>query len=66
MEPILVDAEAAGDLLGVSRSTIYELLQAGELRDATVKVGRSRRFLVSELRAYAEGLHVARLEPADQ
>ncbi len=52
--PLLVDAEGAARILGCSRSTIFMLRQQGLLRG--VKLGRARRFPVSELRALVERL----------
>lgn len=47
-----VTPEEAGQSLGIARSTIYELLNAGEL--AGFKIGRQRRIPVSSLEAYVE------------
>jgi len=57
--PLLVDAEGAARFLGCSRSTIYALLEKGELRG--VKIGRARRFSISELKDLVE-----RLQDADR
>ncbi len=56
-EPLLVDAEGAARYLACSRSTIYELIERGELRG--VKIGRARRFPFSELQALVERLQTA-------
>jgi len=53
-QPLLLDAERAADMLGCSRSTIYKLLTSGDLRG--IKVGRSRRFTITELAAYVSRL----------
>lgn len=39
IEPLCVRISAAVKLTGIGRSTLYELIQAGELE--TVKIGRS-------------------------
>lgn len=57
MEKLLLTPEEAAELLGVGRSTVYDLLRLGLL--PSVKIGRSRRVRVSSLRDY-----VATLEPA--
>jgi excisionase family DNA binding protein len=49
----MVTVEAARQFLGVSRSTIYALMDAGQL--AYVKFGRSRRVPRRALRAFASG-----------
>lgn len=55
MEPLLVPVwPDAGRALGLSRSTVYELISRGEL--ASVKVGRRRLVPVTELRAFTERL----------
>lgn len=55
MEPALMDAVDAGRYLHISRSKVYGLIQAGELRG--VKVGRRRLFSRGELDRF-----IARLE----
>lgn len=40
-EPLTMTIEAAGLLLGVGRSTAYELVKAGEL--SAIKIRRTRR-----------------------
>lgn len=39
-------------LIGISRSKLYELIEAGDIQ--TAKVGASRLVLVSSLRAFVE------------
>lgn len=39
-------------MIGISRSKLYELIEAGEIQ--TAKVGASRLILVSSLRAFVE------------
>lgn len=50
MERLLVRPTEAAELLGVSRSKIYELLASGEL--PSVKIGKSIRVPVEELRQW--------------
>jgi excisionase family DNA binding protein len=45
--PILLDLEPAADELGVSRSTLYRLLNDGSVR--SVKIGRRRLIERDEL-----------------
>ncbi|MGI9053931.1 MAG: helix-turn-helix domain-containing protein [Ilumatobacteraceae bacterium] len=54
LAPLLVTVEQAGEILGLSRTTIYELINRGELQ--AVHVGRSLRFPVSELERFVETL----------
>jgi excisionase family DNA binding protein len=51
---LLYTPSEAADLLGVSRSTLYELLRAGTL--ASVRIGRSRRIPATALTAYVDQL----------
>lgn len=51
-EPLLVRVEEAARLLSLSRSTIYEMLDAGEL--PSVRRGAARRIPVAALRAWVE------------
>jgi len=53
-QPLLVDAEGAAHYLSCSRSTVYALIDRGELKG--VKIGRARRFALSELTALVERL----------
>lgn len=39
-------------MIGISRSKLYELIEAGEIQ--TAKVGASRLIIVSSLRAFVE------------
>ena len=55
--------EQAAQLLGVSRTTIYELLRSGELR--SLRIGRSRRVTpraIEEFVSRREGAGVVRPE----
>lgn len=47
--PLAVRPEMAARMIGVSRSTIYELLDEGLLE--SIKIGRARLILVASLRA---------------
>jgi excisionase family DNA binding protein len=44
----------AGELIGLGRSTIYKLMEAGDL--ASVHVGKARRIPLDEAHAYVERL----------
>lgn len=50
VEPLLVRVEEAARILSLSRSTIYELMDAGEL--PSVRHGAARRIPVAALRAW--------------
>lgn len=54
MEKLLVSPEEAAELLGVARSTIYDLMRLRLL--PSVKVGRYRRVPVSKLREFVDHL----------
>jgi excisionase family DNA binding protein len=56
---LLVTLEEAARRLSIGRTSVYALVAAGEL--GSVRVGRSRRIRVSDLRAYVGGL--TRAEP---
>jgi len=53
IEPLAVRIAMAVRLTGISRSRIYELIEAGDLR--TVKVGRSTLIPYSSLKALVGG-----------
>lgn len=53
----LYTAEEAASVLGKSRTFIYDEINAGRLR--SVKVGRSRRIVASDLSDYIRGRHSA-------
>ena len=48
LEPLAVSAAEAGRLIGVDRSTIYRLIERGEIR--TCRLGGRRLIEVDELR----------------
>jgi len=50
IEPLLVRVEEAARMLSLSRSTIYEMLDAGEL--VSVRRGSARRVPVAALREW--------------
>ena len=52
--PLLLTVQQAAEMLGIGRSTLYELLGAGELQ--SVKLGGSRRIPFSAVREYVERL----------
>jgi excisionase family DNA binding protein len=52
LEPLLVRVEEAARLLSLSRSTIYEMLDRGEL--PSVRCGAARRIPLAALRAWVE------------
>ncbi len=52
----LLDADEAGAVLGVSRTTVYQEMAAGRLQ--SIKVGRLRRIPSSAIARYiADGAH---------
>ncbi|WP_260482373.1 helix-turn-helix domain-containing protein [Sphingomicrobium flavum] len=51
MEKLLVSVGEAMQMLGVGRNTLYDLLNAGEIRSRMV--GRRRLIEVTSLREYA-------------
>jgi hypothetical protein len=53
VEPFLVNEKTASTMLGVSPRTIWELERKDELR--VKRIGRRKLYLVSSLKAYAEG-----------
>lgn len=52
VEPLLVRVEEAARLLCLSRSTIYEMLESGEI--PSVRRGAARRIPLAALRAWVE------------
>lgn len=56
--PLLLTVVEAARLLGVGRSTAYELLASGELE--SVHIGRSRRIPVAAVESYVDGLRAVR------
>lgn len=54
MEKLLLSPEEVGDLLGVGRSTVYDLMRLRVL--PSVKIGRARRIPTSSLKEYVDRL----------
>jgi excisionase family DNA binding protein len=57
MERLLVSVEEAAELLGIGRSTLYDLLRVDAV--ASVHIGRSRRIPVDALQEYIRQLQAA-------
>lgn len=60
---LLVTVEEGARMLGIGRSTMFELIATGRLR--TVKIGRCRRVSVTALRAFVDDLEQATGPTAD-
>ena len=58
-DPILVSIKIATDILGQSRTTIYELIAAEKVK--AVKSGRSTLIVYESLKQYAAGLQPAEI-----
>ncbi|KLL10166.1 MULTISPECIES: helix-turn-helix domain-containing protein [Protofrankia] len=54
MNKLLLTPTEAADLLGVSRTTVYELLNAEQIE--SVRIGRARRIPRAALVAYVDRL----------
>ncbi len=54
MEKLLLTAEEAAEVLGVSRTKVFELMHSRALR--SVKIGGSRRIPAAALREYVQRL----------
>jgi hypothetical protein len=52
MEPLAVPPEAAGQLLGIRPSKVYELMREGEVQ--SFQCGSARRVVVQSVRDYIE------------
>ena len=61
---LLLNPEEAAEILGMSRSSIYKLIAAGEIQ--SVKIGRSRRILTSALEKFVESLPVDEIRMEEQ
>lgn len=58
LRPLLVDAKQAARLLGIGRTTLYELIHTGAI--SPLHIGRCVRFAVTDLEAFvANGCVVA-------
>lgn len=58
---LLLDVDEARELLGVGRSTLYELLATGSIE--SVKIGRARRVPVDAIQDYVARLRSEAREP---
>lgn len=54
MEKMLLTPEEVAEMLGIGRSTVYNLIGEHLLR--SFKIGRSRRVLVSDVQEYVDNL----------
>jgi excisionase family DNA binding protein len=52
IEPLLLEVRDAAQVLGIGRSTLYELIAAGEIE--VVHIGRSARVPVVALQAFVD------------
>jgi excisionase family DNA binding protein len=51
---LLLRPEEVAQVLGIGRTTVFELMRSGELR--SVKIGVSRRVLMESVTTYVAGL----------
>ena len=58
---LLLSVEEAADLLGVSRTTVYDLLRTRTL--GSVRIGRCRRISLDALQEYVERLPFQTVDP---
>ncbi len=58
---LLLSVEEAADLLGVSRTTVYDLLRTRTL--GSVRIGRCRRISLDALQEYVERLPSQTVDP---
>lgn len=54
MTKLLLRESEAREMLGVSRTTLFELMRTGEIE--SVRIGRSRRIPVTALEEYVDRL----------
>ena len=54
VRPLLVSVEEAAGLLGIGRTTLYELIRRGDVRP--IRIGRCVRIPQRELEAFVERL----------
>lgn len=54
IEPVLVDTETARHMLGIGKTTLFALLNAGKLR--RVKLGKKTLVPVESIRLFATSL----------
>ena len=62
LRPLLVDAKQAARLLGIGRTTLYELIHAGAI--SPLHIGRCVRFAVTDLEAFVANGCVAGAQPS--
>lgn len=53
-EQFLISAETTARLLGISRSAFYSLLSSGRIGPLPVRLGRSVRWRIHEIRDWVE------------
>jgi excisionase family DNA binding protein len=58
---LLLSVEEAADLLGVSRSTMYDLMRTRAV--GSVRIGRCRRISLDALRVYVDRLLAQTVDP---
>ena len=58
---LLLSVEEAAELLGVSRTTVYDLLRTRAL--ASVRIGRCRRIPLHALKEYIDHLPAQTIDP---
>lgn len=54
VRPLLVSVEEAAGLLGIGRTTVYEMIRRGDVRP--IRIGRCVRIPQRELEAFVERL----------
>jgi excisionase family DNA binding protein len=52
IEPLLINVEEAARMLGLGRSTVYELIASGEMPSVTI--GAARRIPLAALKAWVD------------
>ncbi len=62
MEPLLLPVPDAARVIGISRSTLYELIASGEI--TIRKIGRKTLIPRDDLTSFASRLAVAKVEAA--
>jgi len=53
VEPLAVTPEQAAELLGLSRSMFYKMMESGRIGPAGVRFGKCVRFPLHQLKAWA-------------
>lgn len=62
LSPLLVDELQAASMLGISQRTFWDYRRSGEI--PTVRIGRSVRFSVDDLRKFIDSKRVGNLSPS--